>query len=238
MMKTHHIADTQLRDTYGYADLRPFMSRMTGDEKHSEAATSTLDVVWVLYDRVLHIDPVDPGHPNRDRFYLSKGHGPMAYYAVLAAKGFIDPLLLHDFASSGSFLGHHPDRRRVPGVEISSGSLGQGLALGVGAALALRIRQSTARVFVLMGDGELEEGSNNEAIAVAARFGLDRLTAIVIDNDSAGLGWPGGIDQRFAVEGWSTAMVDGRDHDEIEAATTVRTQGSPRLVVAKVGRKR
>lgn len=237
MARTHHIADTHVVDTFGYDDLRPLMSRMTGDEKHSEAATSTLDVIWTLYDRVLHVDPLNPDHPRRDRFYLSKGHGPMAYYAVLAAKGFIEPTLLHDFASTGSVLGHHPDRRRIPGVEISSGSLGQGLALGVGAAMALRTRGSTSRVFVLMGDGELEEGSNHEAIAVASRFSLDRVTAIVIDNDSAGLGWPGGIDKRFAVEGWSTSVVNGRSHDEIESGLASRDVGKPHLVVAKVGRK-
>ena len=237
MAKTHHIAKAQLIETFGYDDLRPFMSRMTGDEKHSEAATSTLDVIWTLYDRVLHADPLDPDNPRRDRFYLSKGHGPMAYYAVLAAKGFIEPALLHDFATTDSILGHHPDRRRIPGVEISSGSLGQGLALGVGAALALRTQGSMARVFVLMGDGELEEGSNHEAIAVAARFGLDRLTAIVIDNESAGLGWPGGIDQRFSVEGWTSMLADGRDHDSIESAVTMRTEARPHVVVANVGKK-
>lgn len=237
MRRTHHIADTDLVDIFGYADLRPLMSRMTGDEKHSEAATSTLDVLWTLYDRVLHVDPLELDHPSRDRFYLSKGHGPMAFYAVLTAKGFIDPALLYDLASADSILGHHPDRRRVPGVEISSGSLGQGLALGVGAALGLRIRRSTARVFVLMGDGELEEGSNHEAIAVASRFGLDRLTVFVIDNDSAGLGWPGGMARRFSVEGWATTTVNGRDHDAIEKAAKHRSEGKPHVVIAKVGKK-
>jgi len=237
MAHTHHIADAQTRTEFDYSDLRPFMSMMTGDEKHSEAATSTLDVLWTLYDRVLHVDPLEPNHPNRDRFYLSKGHGPMAYYAVLAAKGFIDPLLLHDFAAFESILGHHPDRRRIPGVEISSGSLGQGLSLAVGAALAIDLMHRTGRVFVLMGDGELDEGSNHEAIAAASRFGLDRVTAIVIDNQSSSHGWPGGISQRFAVEGWSTDTVDGRNHDAIETALTKRVAGRPRAVVARVGRK-
>src|SRR5512145_2307492 len=107
-----------------YADLWHLMSLMTGDEKHSAAATSTLDVLWVLYDRVLRVDPATADDPARDRFYLSKGHGPMAYYATLAAKGFIPQGWLADWASFDSPLGHHPDRVLVPGVEISSGSLG------------------------------------------------------------------------------------------------------------------
>ena len=94
----------------GYESLRVLMSAMTGDEKHSEAATSTLDVIWTLYDRILDVSPEDPSHPDRDRFYLSKGHGPMAFYAVLAAKGFIDEQDLDGFGSFDSPLGHHPDR--------------------------------------------------------------------------------------------------------------------------------
>src|ERR1700694_599316 len=110
--------------TRGYDDLERFMALQLGDEKHSRSATSTLDVIWVLYDRVLRIDPARTDDPDRDRFLLSKGHGPMAYYAVLAAKGFIDPATLPTFGQYDSPLGHHPDRNLVPGIEISSGSLG------------------------------------------------------------------------------------------------------------------
>jgi transketolase len=237
MTMINHLADARSAEPYGYDDLFDFMSMMTGDEKHSEAATSTLDVIWTLYDRVLDVDPLDLDHPNRDRFYLSKGHGPMAFYAVLAAKGFLDPALLPGFATSTSILGHHPDRRRVPGVEISSGSLGQGLALGIGASLGIGLSQRTGRVFVLVGDGELDEGSNHEAIAFAGRLGIGRLTAIVVDNDSAYHGWPGGIAARFAVEGWDTAAVDGRDHDAMFDALTVAHPDRPLAVVARVGRK-
>jgi transketolase len=122
--------------------LSPLISVMTGDEKHSFAATSTLDVLWVLYDRVLSVSPATVADIDRDRFYLSKGHGPMAYYAVLAAKGFFPESWLSDWASWDSPLGHHPDRNLVPGVEISSGSLGHGLPLAVGTALGLRRRAS------------------------------------------------------------------------------------------------
>src|SRR5712691_4887073 len=101
----------------GYADLPRLMSLMTGDEKHFESATSTLDVLWVLYDRVLKVSPETAADPARDRFLLSKGHGPMAFYAVLAAKGFISVDTLRTFGHYDSPLGHHPDRNRVPGVE-------------------------------------------------------------------------------------------------------------------------
>jgi transketolase len=212
-------------------DLAGLFERMTGDEKHEWAAASTLDVLWVLYDRVLDISPDNVHDPDRDRFLLSKGHGPMAYYAVLAAKGFLDPDALDGWTTFGSVLGHHPDRVLVPGVEISAGSLGHGLGLAVGTALGLRAQGRTARTVVLVGDGELDEGSNHEAIALAGRFGLDRLTAVVIDNGSASLGWPGGIAGRFEVEGWAARTVDGRDHD----ALTSQHPGRPSVVVAVVG---
>jgi transketolase len=214
------------------------MSLMTGDEKHSTSATSTLDVLWVLYDRILRVDPARPGDDARDRFVLSKGHGPMAYYAVLAAKGFIDEEILRRWSRYDSPLGWHPDRNLIPGVEVSSGSLGHGLPIATGIALALRARQlREPRLFCLLGDAELDEGSNHEAIAAAARLGLDRLTAVVIDNQSASLGWPGGIERRFAVEGWSADTVDGRDHAALDAALTVPHSGVPRAVVAVVEAK-
>ena len=220
--------------TLGYADLERLMAMQLGDEKHTRSATSTLDVIWVLYDRVLRIDPLTTKDPDRDRFLLSKGHGPMAYYAVLAAKGFMDVDTLRTFGSYDSPLGHHPDRNRVPGVEISSGSLGHGLGIAVGLALGLRARRSPARVFCLVGDAELEEGSNHEAIAYAGRFGLERLTCVVVDNRSSSLGWPGGIASRFAIEGWSTATVDGRDHEALERAFAADHARRPHAVVALV----
>lgn len=221
-----------------YGDLPKLISLMTGDEKHSTSATSTLDVLWVLYDRVLRVDPQSPDHDDRDRFLLSKGHGPMAFYAVLAAKGFVDPQSLSMFARYNSPFGLHPDRNLIPGVEISSGSLGHGLPLAIGMALGLRARgKSEPRVFCLVGDAELDEGTNHEAIAVAGRFGLEALTAIVVDNQSASLGWPGGIAARFAVEGWSTLTVDGRDHDALEAALTSPHPQTPHVVVAVVKAK-
>ncbi|MEE1762187.1 transketolase [Streptomyces sp. SP18BB07] len=221
--------------TYGCTDLPELMELMTGAEKHGPAATSTLDVLWVLYDRVLRVEPERLEDPERDRFLLSKGHGPMAYYAVLAAKGFLPVEWLPGFGSYDSPLGHHPDRVLVPGAEIGSGSLGHGLPIAVGTALGLRAQgRVDPAVWVLVGDAELDEGSNHEAIAYAGPAGLDRLHTVVIDNSSASHARPGGIAARFEVAGWSAETVDGRDHDALHAAFTAPHPGRPRVVVARV----
>jgi transketolase len=209
--------------TLGYDDLPPLLTRLTGDEKHDRSSFSTLDVLWVLYDRVLGED---------DRFILSKGHGPAAYYAVLAAKGLLPTELLDDLGAFDSPLGHHPDRILVPGAEFSSGSLGHGLAVAAGSALTGR------RVFCLLGDAELDEGSNWEAVQYAGRIGLSSLTAILIDNDSSFHGWPEGIERRFTLEGWAALRVDGRDHEQLEAALMPDPAGErPRCIVAEVEKK-
>jgi transketolase len=221
----------------GYEDLPGLLTLLTGDEKHDRSSFSTLDVLWVLYDRVLRIDPDRPDDPARDRFLLSKGHGPAAFYAVLAAKGFIPVESLSAFGDADSSLGYHPDRMLVPGVEISSGSLGHGLPIAVGVALALDAAgPGEPRVICLVGDAELEEGSNFEAIQLAGRLGIGRLTAVVVDNGSATLGWPGGIEARFALEGWSAVRVDGRDHEELERAFASGEPDRPLAVVAEVRR--
>lgn len=221
----------------GYADLRRLMDHQLGDEKHTPSATSTLDVIWVLYDRILRIDPEHTDDPDRDRFVLSKGHGPMAYYAVLAAKGFIGIDTLRTFGGYDSPLGYHPDRNLVPGVEISSGSLGHGLGIAVGMALGLGIRRSPGRVFCLVGDAELDEGSNHEAIVFAGRAGLEKLVVVAVDNHSSSYGWPGGIAARFALEGWSSTTVDGRDHTALERAFNIEHRGRPHAVIAVVESK-
>jgi transketolase len=203
-----------------FEDLPGLLTRLTGDEKHDASSFSTLDVLWVLFDSVLGPD---------DAFLLSKGHGPTAFYAVLAAKGLVPIEDLDRFGAFDSPLGHHPDRVLVPAAGIGSGSLGHGLAIGVGRALAGR------RTFVLLGDGELDEGSNWEAVQYAGRVGLDPLTAVVVDNTSSTYHWPGGIAARFAFEGWDAVQVDGRDHEALERELSRRGDG-PRCVVAEVGR--
>lgn len=221
---------------FGFDDLPALLSRMTGDEKHSNAATSTLDVVWVLYDRVLRVSPDTAQDPHRDRFYLSKGHGPMAYYATLVAHDYFPVEWLDSWGSFDSRLGHHPDRTLVPGVEISSGSLGHGLPMAVGSAVGLRAQALDARVVVLVGDAELDEGSNHEAMEVAAALGLGNLTVVVVDNASTSYRVPGRIAARFATEGWDVTSVDGRDHEQLAAALSRRTD-RPTAVVAAVEEK-
>ncbi len=228
-----------------YAELPGLMTLMTGDEKHGPSATSTLDVLWVLYDQILRVSPGSLDDPGRDRFLLSKGHGPAAYYAVLAAKEFIPESWLADFGSASSPLGYHPDRSLIPGVEIASGSLGHGLPLGVGVAHGL-LAQGLAgpRVYVLVGDAELDEGSNSEAIVYAGAAGLPNLTVVAVDNRSSSWGWgPGGIEAHFAAAGWSATRVSGRDHRALESAFRITSAGAPgssgssggpQLVVAEV----
>ncbi|MCX5107918.1 transketolase [Streptomyces sp. NBC_00378] len=226
------------RDHRSMHRLMNLMSLMTGDEKHGPAATSTLDAIWVLYDRVLRVTPGTVDAPGRDRFLLSKGHGPMAYYAVLAARGFFGEELLPGFGSYDSPLGHHPDRMLVPGAEIGSGSLGHGLPLAVGSVLGLRAQGLTdPRVWVLIGDAELDEGSNHEALAYAGPAGMDQLHTVVIDNASASYARPGGIAARFEAAGWSVDSVDGRDHEALYAAFTAPHPGRPRAVVVHVDPK-
>ena len=219
-----------------YAELHRLMTLMTGDEKHGPSATSTLDVLWVLYDQILRVSPERLDDPGRDRFLLSKGHGPAAYYAVLAAKGFIPQAWLSGFGSAESRLGYHPDRNLVPGVEISSGSLGHGLPIGVGVAHGLVARGLVEpRVFVLVGDAELDEGSNSEAIVYAGACGLANLTVVAVDNQSSSWGWgAGGIEAHFAVGGWAVNRVNGRDHAALAAAFRADGGGRPQLVVATV----
>ena len=221
--------------TSSYEDLSKLLTLVTGDAKHEPSALSTLDVIWVLYDRILQIDPSRPDDPDRDRFLLSKGHGPAAFYAVLAATGFFPAETLATLGDFDSPLGHHPDRVLVPGVEISSGSLGHGLGLAVGVALALDAQERPLpRVFCLLGDAELEEGSNFEAIQLAGRLGLGRLRAVVVDNRSSSYGWPGGISARFELEGWSVVTVSGRDHVALEAGFAAATGERPHVVVAEI----
>jgi transketolase len=218
----------------GYDDLPELLALLRRDAKHDPSAASTIDLHWVLYDRVLNVAPATADDPGRDRLLLSKGHGPASYYAVLAAKGFIPPAELAGVGSFGSPLGHHPDAALIRGVEIASGSLGHGLPIAVGRALALRATgRTTPRVVCVIGDGELAEGSNHEAIALAGRLGLDRLIAIAVDNGSATYGWPGGIAARFAVEGWTTAEAHTGDHDALERAILAGEPGRPHAVVAR-----
>jgi transketolase len=220
-------------ETDAIAELRELMTLMTGDEKHTNAATSTLDVLYVLYEHVLRVDPANPQWHGRDRFLLSKGHGPMAFYAVLARKGFFPVAELSRFLRWDGILGGHPDRNRVPGVEVSTGSLGHGLPMAVGVAYGLRAKGlDDQRVIVLTGDAELNEGSNWEAILHAGARGLGNLTLVAIDNRSSSVAM-GEIAEKLEPFGWDAVTVDGRDHDELRTALSHRADG-PTAVVAVI----
>lgn len=209
------------------------METAAGDEKHDPSAHSTLDIVWVLYDRILRYDPAEPRSEARDRFLLSKGHGPLALYATLAAKGFFDADELPRFMSWDGFLGAHPDRNQVPGIEVSTGSLGHGFPMAVGVALALRAKRSDRRVFVLIGDGESNEGSIWETVLLAGSLELQRLTCVVVNNHSSTRPL-GDVAAKFAAFGWASSTVDGRDHDALETALTRTDATRPSAVVAEI----
>ena len=213
-------------------ELMELISHARGDEKHDVSSFSTLDAIQVLYE-VMNVDPANPEWEERDRFLLSKGHGPLAYYSVLAHNGFFDGDELTRFMRWDGILGAHPDRLQVPGVEVSTGSLGHGLPMAVGVAYALRARGRDAqRVFVLTGDAELNEGSNWEAIMHAGSARLSNLTLIVVDNRSSNVVL-GEIAAKLRAFGWDAVTVDGHDHDDLRDAYTRRGDG-PTAVVAVV----
>jgi transketolase len=208
------------------------IARARGDEKHNASSYSTLEVVDVLYD-VMRFDPKRPDWEGRDRFILSKGHGPLAFYAVLVKHGFFAAAELERFLTWDGILGAHPDRNRVPGVEASTGSLGHGLPMAVGVAYALRARAADdRRVFVLTGDAELNEGSNWEAILHAGAARLENLTLIVVDNRSSTVEM-GDIAAKLTAFGWDAVTVDGRDREALQSAYARRTDG-PTAIVAVV----
>ena len=202
---------------------------------------SCADILAVLYFHALRVSPRRPDDLERDRFILSKGHCAGALYTTLAEAGFFPPEALADFMSPGSRLNGHPNRTETPGVETNTGPLGHGLPVAVGAALAAKMRGAAWRVFVLVGDGELQEGSNWEAAMAAAHFGLDNLTVIV---DRNGLQQGAETESTNALEplsdkwrafGWSVLEVDG--HDVAALSETLAgvplSPGRPGCVVAR-----
>jgi len=195
-----------------------------GGRGHVGSSLSLVEILRVLYDDVLRVRPDDPDWPERDRLILSKGHGCLAWYAVLADKGFFPVEELRRQCRPGAMLGGHPERAHIPGVEASTGSLGHGLPIGVGMALALRMRGAPARVFVVTGDGELDEGSVWEAAMHAAKHRLDHLTALVDYNKLQSYGR---VDEVVDLEpladkwrafGWAAREVDGHDVESLRAA--------------------
>lgn len=199
---------------------------------HVPTCFSVVEMLLAAY-RVLQHRPDDPAWPERDLFVLSKGHAALSLYAVLAEFGYLPVAELATFGAAGSRLGCHADRLKVPAVEVSCGSLGHGIGVGAGMALALKIKGSSRRVYVLVGDGEANEGTVWEAVMVAADRGLDNLTLLYDDNRSQTrcLQIPNPA-ERFAAFGWTTHEVDGHDVDAI--CDVLRIPSSrPRAIVCR-----
>ncbi|MFE5818099.1 transketolase [Streptomyces sp. NPDC056479] len=207
---------------------------------HLGGAFSSADVLAALYFSVLNVDPQRPDDPDRDRFLLSKGHAAVGLYATLAERGFFPVEELAGYAQPGSRLMGHPVRA-VPGVEMPTGSLGHGLALGCGFALAARYAGRDARSFVLLGDGELQEGSVWEAAIAAASLRLDRLVAIVDRNGLQLTGSTEGIApmeplaDRWRSFGWAVRDVDGHDPDQLadHLGAAPWELGKPSVLIAR-----
>ena len=199
---------------------------------HIGGDLSVVDVLTALYGAVVDIDPTHPARPDRDRVVLSKGHCAAAFYATLANAGYFSPAELSSFMKPLSDLNGHPANTKVPGVETSTGPLGHGLPFAVGAALGVRQRGLASRVFVILGDGEMQEGSNWEALMSAAHFGLDNLTAVVDRNrlqQGARTEDTNRLDpmpERLAAFGWEVREIDGHDFAALLEAIQPSTRGA------------
>ena len=208
---------------------------------HPGGSLSEVELLTALYFRVLRHNPKNPQWPDRDRFLLSKGHGCPALYAVLAEAGYIDPATLGTLRKMGSPLQGHPDKRFLPLLEGNTGSLGQGISVGIGMALAARLDKKDWHTFVMVGDGEIQEGQNWEAAMFAAYHKLENLTVIVDYNHQQLDGFlkdildPAPLVEKFEAFGWRTLEIDGHDFNQvIPALETARAahDGKPTCIVA------
>ncbi|MDQ3856527.1 MAG: transketolase, partial [Chloroflexota bacterium] len=216
---------------------------------HIGGPLSAADLLAALYFEVLCIDPARPDWPDRDRFVLSKGHSSIGLYATLPLRGYFPIEELWSFDAIDSRLQGHPDMTRTPGVDMSTGSLGQGLSTGVGMALGARLANKDFRAWVMVGDGEMQEGQVWEAVQVAARYRLDNLTMILDYNRLSQYGWTQGPDgyrglhreppiedpgRKLSAFGWNVVEIDGHDHEQILAACVLarRYRGGPTAMVA------
>ncbi len=223
--------------------VRQHIVRMTAAAAsgHPGGSLSATDILTALYFNILRLDPANPHWPGRDRFVLSKGHAAPALYAVLAERGFFPVTELGSLRRMGSRLQGHPDMKVTPGVEASTGSLGQGLSYAVGLALAGKLDQATWRVYALLGDGETQEGQIWEAAMAAAHYRLDNLTAFL---DYNGLQIDGPVEKVMSIApvekkwrafGWKVISIDGHDLGAIlrAAAEAAKVQGQPAMIVAR-----
>jgi transketolase len=208
---------------------------------HPGGSLSATDIVTYLYFKEMNIDPADPKKADRDKFVLSKGHAAPVLYAALANKGFFPKEELITLRKLGSRLQGHPDMKKVPGVEMSTGSLGQGFSASVGMAIAGKLDQNPGRVYVLLGDGELQEGLVWEAAMAAAHYKLDNMVVIVdwnglqIDGKNEDVMTVTPVDEKFKSFGFHVIRIDGHSFGEIEEALAEarKTKGKPTAIVAK-----
>ena len=208
---------------------------------HIGGSFSAMDILTELYFEEMRIDPAAPRVPGRDRFVLSKGHCTPALYSILALRGYFPEKDLELFRSIKGHMSGHPDMAHVPGVDMSTGSLGQGISAAVGMAIAGKLDGAPYRVYALLGDGEVEEGEVWEAAMSAAKYGLDNLCAIVdvnglqIDGRTADVMPSEPLDKKFAAFNWHVITVDGHDFDALRAAFAEARQvkGQPTVLIAK-----
>lgn len=207
---------------------------------HPGGSLSCADILTYLYFDKMNIDPNNPKMENRDRFVLSKGHAAPALYSVLANRGYFDTELLKGLRQIGSILQGHPDMKHIPGVDMSTGSLGQGISAAVGMALSAKHFGNGYKVYTVLGDGEIEEGQVWEAAMFAANKGLANLTAFVdynnlqIDGSIEEVNSAAPIDKKFDAFNWHTIVIDGHDFDQIEAALNeAETVDKPVAIIAK-----
>lgn len=208
---------------------------------HIGGSLSAMDILTELYFEQLRVDPERPQAPERDRFVMSKGHCTPALYSVLALRGYFPEKELELFRSIEGHMSGHPDMVHVPGVDMSTGSLGQGLSAAVGMALAAKLDGAGYRVFALMGDGEIEEGQIWEAAMSAAKYGLSNLCGIVdvnglqIDGRTADVMPSEPLDAKFAAFGWNVIKADGHDFDSLRAAFAAARaeKDRPSVILAK-----
>lgn len=206
---------------------------------HPGGSLSIVDIMSVLFFEEMNISPSNPKDPDRDRFVLSKGHAAPALYSALARKGYFEVEELMTLRKTGSRLQGHPNMNDLPGIDMSTGSLGQGISASVGMALAGKLDKKGYRVYTILGDGELEEGQVWEAAMSAAHYKLDNLTAFVdnnglqIDGNIEDVMNPDPIDKKFEAFGWNVLKINGHDYDEIRDAIekAKNTKGQPTVVV-------
>ena len=204
-------------------------------EGHLPSALGIIDLIYILYKKILRFDPKNLSWDARDYFILSKGHGCPALYAVLADVGFFSKEKLKTFCKFDSMFGGHPDRNKIPGVEASTGSLGHGLPIGLGIAIAMKILKKPNKVFVLIGDGESNEGTIWESAQVAKNLSLDNLIVIVDKNKSQAYSLDYDYKKIWTGFGWHAEEMDGHDYKEIEEKLKMLLNSSsqkPKIIVA------